>query len=82
VKPAGRGLLGLPSSLSEELVAVGMGALRTDEGSELATAEMTATGAEVVVGVLLDEPLEELSLDELSPELSSELSEVSTGDEV
>jgi hypothetical protein len=77
VKPAGRGLLGLPSSLSVELVSVGMGALRTDEGSELATAEMTATGAEVVVGVLSDE-----LLDELSSELSSELSEVLTGDEV
>jgi hypothetical protein len=67
----------LPSSLSVELVSVGMGALRTDEGSELATAEMTATGAEVVVGVLSDE-----LLDELSSELSSELSEVLTGDEV
>jgi hypothetical protein len=63
-------LLGLPSELSVELVSVGIGALRTDEGSELATAEISAAGAEVVVGVLLEEPLEELSLDELSSELS------------
>lgn len=87
MKPSGRALLGLPSALSLELVAVGMGASRTDEGSELATAEMSAAGAVVVVGVvleeLLEEPLEELSEDssssESSSDSSSELSEVSMG---
>lgn len=72
MKPSGRGLLGLPSDESLELVAVGMGASRTELGSELATAEMTAEGAAVVVGALSDE----------SSLSSSELSEVSTGAEV
>jgi hypothetical protein len=83
VKPSGRALLGLPSALSLELVEVGMGASRTDEGRELATADMLAAGAVVVVGVLLEEPLgeplEELSEDSSSSESSSELSEVSMG---
>jgi hypothetical protein len=39
VKPSGRALLGLPSALSLELEAVGIGASRTDEGTELAMAE-------------------------------------------
>ena len=69
MKPSGRGLLGLPSELSLELVSVGIGASRTEEGRELATAEMTAEGAAVVVGVL-------------SSESSPESSEVSTGAEV
>ena len=88
MKPSGRALLGLPSDLSLELEAVGIGASRTDEGRELATAEMSAAGALVGVGVLLEEPLDE-PLVELSEELSSsslsssesspELSEVSMG---
>lgn len=68
MKPSGRGLLGLPSELSLELVSVGIGASSTEEGRELATAEMTAEGAAVVVGVL-------------SSESSLESSEVSTGAE-
>jgi hypothetical protein len=63
--------------LSEELVSVGIGASKTDEGRELATAETSAGADEVAVGVLSEEPLEELS-----SESSSELSEVSTGAEV
>ena len=50
-------MLGRPSASSVELVAVGMGASRTEEGRELATAEMTAGEAEVGVGALLEEPL-------------------------
>ena len=73
-------MLGLPSDLSLELEAVGIGASRTDEGRELATAEMSAAGALVGVGVLLEEPLEE-PLEELSEELKSEESESSSSSE-
>ena len=58
MKPSGRALEGRPSSLSVEEVEVGIGASRTEEGRELATAEM-AGAAEVVLGLgaLLEEPL-------------------------
>lgn len=69
MKPSGRALEGLPSALSLELVSVGMGASRTEEGRELATAEMSEAGA-VVVGVLPEE------LPELLPEEPEELPEL------
>ena len=74
MKPSGRALLGLPSALSLELVVVGMGASRTSEGSELATAEMPAAGSVVGVGLLLEESLEESSSSYSSSESSSEVS--------
>ena len=69
---------GRPSSLSVEEVAVGIGASRTEEGSELATAEMAGAAAEVVVGALPEELLSE----PLSCSYSPSSDEVSTGEPV
>lgn len=83
MKPSGRGLLGLPSSLDSEpeAVSLGMGWVRTEEGRELAMDEMSAAGAEVVVGVVFSEEELELSSEEdsSSEDSSEESSEVSTG---
>ena len=71
MKPSGRALLGRPSSLSVDEVAVGMGASRTEEGRELATAEMAGAAAEVVVGALPEEPLLPCSYSPSSEEVST-----------